>query len=517
LAGQQGKYSASGTIYSYPRIVDRDLIYRPFADADLRVKTVQLGNRPADWVAQFINLVLKPFINNLNGLIAQQHVPLNFQYITTLSSQDLFASLGPDAVDPRDVRFETHLVSGSLLVDKDALHAVAAIGFNANPLAVAGTPTYEELRNAFVAVSQQIDPALQPSDPLWRTTSIAASKRFIGSVINRGAEAVFPICARVKLPAPITHGFNEVLHTEPAPDLNCAQFGQESCGQTRSCDQNDDCNPGWGCPDCQPWDLGCHARKLGCEADKARYRAQCEAGKVARRAQCEAEKEAARVGCEIRKAARIAGCQINQAWLDEFGNMEVARVEGEGVLSDGSGSVCFQGLSASAGLDELTLLATINARASLAADFRFTPLNAGHIACFAPFSGTLRNTVSAPNQPLNLLARITPEDAGGVSSLRVTAQVQDQLNLRITPPPLLSLPLQNPQVLLFCPVAVAGATLGAGLSARVREDLIRSDFPQSLPPFATTLQMPSQDLNLAGQTLQLTSAWRPQSIVWMVR
>lgn len=519
LAGQPGSYSASGTIYTYPRIVDRELHYRPFADADLRVRSIKLGsNRPPDWVLQFINNVLKPYINNLNGLIAQQRVPLNFEYVTTLSSADLFASFGPVTVDPRDVRFDTQLESGALLVDKDALHAVAAIGFSTQPtLTASAVPTYEELRDAFVAISRQIDPALQPSDALWRTTSIAASKRFIGSVINEGAAAAFPLCARVRWPDPIVHGFNEVLRTESAPDLNCARLHERSCGQTRSCDQHRDCNPNWGCPDCKPWELDCHARKIGCEADKARYRGQCEAEKVAARAACEAEKEAARIGCEIEKAAQIQGCEINQAWLNEFGNMEVARVEGTGTLTDGNGSLCVQGLAASAALDELSLNATVNASANLAADFRFTPLNLGHIACQAPFNGVLRSIVGAPHQPLNIVANVAPEDSSGTSSLHVTARLTDQLNLRIVPPPLLSLPLQNPQVLLFCPIAVAGATIGAGLSARVREDLIRSDFPQSLPDFSTTLQMPQQDLQLADKTLRLTSQWRPQSIVWSVR
>lgn len=518
LAGQPGSYSASGTIYTYPRIVNRELRYRPFADADLRVRSISLGsNKPPDWVIQFINNVLKPYINNLNGLIAQQRVPLDFQYVTTLSAADLFASFGPVTVDPRDVRFETQLESAALLVDKDALHAVAAIGFIAQPtITTASVPSYEELRDAFVAVSRQIDPALQPSDALWRTTSIAASKRFVGSVINQGAAAAFPLCARVRWPDPIVHGFNEVLRTDPAPDLNCARLHERSCGQTRSCDQHRDCNPNWGCPDCEWWQVDCHARKLGCEADKARYRAQCEAEKVAARAACEAEKEAARIGCEIEKAAQIKGCEINQAWLNEFGNMEVARVEGTGTLTDGSGSLCIQRLATSATLEEMSLIATVNASANLAADFRFTPLNLGHIACQAPFNGILRSTVGAPDQPLTVTASLAPED-NGTSSLRVTAQFADELNLRIVPPPLLSLPLQNPQVLLFCPVAVAGATIGAGLSARVREDLIRSDFPQRLPGFSTTLHMSEQDLQLADKTLRLSSQWRPQSILWSVR
>lgn len=519
LAGQPGSYSASGTIYTYPRIVDRELRYRPFADADLRLRSIQLGsNRPSDWALQFINTVLKPYINNLNGLIAQQRVPLSFQYVTALSSSDLFASLGPITVDPRDVRFETQLDSSSLLVDSDALHAVAAIGFIAQPtIAAAAAPTYEELRNAFVGISRQIDPALQPSDPLWGTTSLAASKRFIGSVINQGAEAAFPLCARVKWPDPVVNGFNEVLRTDPAPDLNCAQLHERSCAQTRPCDQNRDCNPNWGCPDCEWWQVDCHARKISCEADKVRYRTQCEAEKVAARAACEAEKEAARIGCEIEKAAQIKGCEINQAWLNEFGNMEVARVEGTGTLTDGRGSLCIQRLAASAGLDQMSLLATVNASANLAAEFKFTPLNLGHIACQAPFNGVLRSTVGAPDQPLNVVASIKPEDGTSQSSLRVNAQIADKLNLRIVPPPLLSLPLQNPQVLLFCPVAVAGATIGAGLSARVREDLIQSDFPQSLPGFSTTLQMPQQDLHLADKTLRLKSHWRPQSILWSVQ
>jgi hypothetical protein len=507
LAGRPGSYVASGTIYTYPRIVDRNLIFRPFADADLRVRSIKFaGQKPPNWVLTFINDVLKQYINNLNGLIAQQTVPLNFQFVTTLNSSDIFASMGPISVDPRSVRFDTGLGSSAIFLDRQALHAIADVDFSAQQQVMMSGATYEQLRDAFIAAAQQIDPALKPSEPIWSGTNVVVAKPFVASTVNQAFSAALPLCARLALPVPVSHGFNDVLRLEPAPDLNCGRLRDRSCAQTRSCDQNRDCNPNWGCDN--PF------TKIGCELDKQRYRTQCEIEKSAARGGCEAEKEAARIRCEIEKAAQITGCEINQVWLDEWGEMEVARVEGTGTISNGVGNICLVNGIVSSSLTNLDVNATLNARADLAANFDFTPLNAGHIACFAPFSGVLRGFVFAPDQAIGLNGVLTQDSTGGATTLNFAASFADELNLHIVPPPLLALPLQNPQVLYYCPIGVLGGAAAAGLSARARQDLINTAYPQKLPGFRTSLTLPPQEIQIGAQTIRFFSEFGQHSIVW---
>src|SRR5437588_504674 len=77
-----------------------------------------------------------------------------------------------------------------------------------------------------------------------------------------------------------------------------------------------DCNPNWGCPDCGGWppDPSCPFRRLGCEADKVRYRGQCEVEKAAARAACESNAALQKGQCELGKAAFKLGCDFNQGW-----------------------------------------------------------------------------------------------------------------------------------------------------------------------------------------------------------
>lgn len=80
-----------------------------------------------------------------------------------------------------------------------------------------------------------------------------------------------------------------------------------------------DCNPQWGCRSCDGWDAAnpaCHTERLGCEADKARYRAQCELEKGGQNGIYKAEHdacEAGKVGQNTLYKAQHDACEVEKA------------------------------------------------------------------------------------------------------------------------------------------------------------------------------------------------------------
>jgi LysM domain len=95
---------------------------------------------------------------------------------------------------------------------------------------------------------------------------------------------------------------------------------KRNCDATRDCSVGQDtrdCAPHWNCPDCGLLDLPCHGRRIGCEADKVRYRKQCEIEKgtqnriyEANKPVCEALKAGEKLDCERVKTQMRLGCEL---------------------------------------------------------------------------------------------------------------------------------------------------------------------------------------------------------------
>lgn len=107
---------------------------------------------------------------------------------------------------------------------------------------------------------------------------------------------------------------------EPLAAENCEPI--RACDSTRDCTpvDNRDCEPHWNCPNCQWYQIGCDAQRVGCEADKKRYKDQCEAAKAAQNATyaaarpaCEGQKTAEKTDCERVKTTERLACEAGLA------------------------------------------------------------------------------------------------------------------------------------------------------------------------------------------------------------
>jgi hypothetical protein len=102
-------------------------------------------------------------------------------------------------------------------------------------------------------------------------------------------------------------------------------------------------------------------------------------------------------------------------------------------------------------LSALAINSTIQASSQANANFVFTPLDAGHLACQVPWGGPVSVQAGLPSQQLNMSAALqqTPVDSDVGSNL-VFRTVDQSLKLKTVPPPMVAITTQDPQFFLAC-------------------------------------------------------------------
>jgi hypothetical protein len=228
--------------------------------------------------------------------------------------------------------------------------------------------------------------------------------------------------------------------------------------------------------------------------------AACEAGKAGQnklyetqRLQCEAAKEGRRQFCEVEKTAEKGGCEaVKQAekTVSQTGNF--ANVSGD-LSGPGEIKACFHDVHFADSMNSLALNLTASGSGSIRTNFKFVPLDAGHVLC--PFEWTANKTigVSIPLQPIplrvSLARKPSPENVVYQATLDETSVV-----LHFEPSPL-SLILQNINFALACPIPagiISGMTFN--LAPLIPEVLKDYRYTQKSLSFPFPIDFPAKPL-----------------------
>lgn len=517
------------TVRAAVTVDDQTLMVQPSVSS-MRIRRAKVKEgTDLEAALPLINAVLRTFLDNVNGTIAAQRFPLRFDALQSFKPADFFRNVpGIRKASGSDVNFAVSLQKSAVLIDRDGVHVLVQLG----PTTSAAAPElvsssgdiesrHRELAGNF---RKRVEFDLGPiSSRNWARTLVLISKSYLAGSLNRSLGGA-SLCVEYGVP-PVKEHFNQVIRTDPATDLKCRTNVRNcsptrDCSATRDCSRTADCTPNWGCPDCGVFDGVCHARRLGCEADKVRYRKQCELEAEGRRIDCERIKEQERVACEIAKEAEridcerlkameIAGCEINQAWLNAWGSYEVGRVEGDVSLVP-VGTVCIRGLKVSPDLSRVELSASVAAAAPVNASLKFTPYNLANIACMGQWSGNIAATARVDDQTLNLAATMAGSKDGETVQLELTSATS-KIAGRIEPPPLAALVSQNPSFLIQC-APLAGAAGIAGLIDPKNDPFSQNKFEIPIPIQKLPLQIKPVNLAAGGLSLSLAPSIAEKAI-----
>lgn len=519
FAAEKVRVKGEATIHLAAAIQDQHLVLQP-SFSRLRVSSIVFHDRKSKLGAEILTALLETFLQNVNGAIAAQRVELDFGVLQDVVPRNLLGSLPHlSELSGSPLHVEVLLEQAAILIDNAGVHLAAKLSEGGAPIAVRSSarfatrpPSFAEFAARFRARLDQ-DLGETPTN-VWERTGIAVSKRYLSGQLNYVLRNP-GLCATFRPPGQLQR-FNDLLRLDHAPDLKCEDGAkQHSCSIDMDCTPTRDCNPHWNCPDCQWYDAPCHALKTGCELDKARYRGQCEIGKTAEKTSCEGTKEWLRIDCEREKAARKLGCLANQAWLTAWTGAHVGRIEGSATIGDISARLCLLNASMAEDLSSLTLSTTLEAIARVSAEFVYTPLDAGHIACVAQWGGSIKAAVGVPPSSLPLRATIDEFVDGSRSSLELRSASQ-KLTLRTVPPPMLALLRENPHALVVCAPAAVLGLIGVTVSPKIRADLLRSDFPVSLPEQQFRFSLADVDMTVAGHAVTLHPEWVVRAVRFVV-
>jgi hypothetical protein len=278
--------------------------------------------------------------------------------------------------------------------------------------------------------------------------------------------------------------FHPTIKSPPSAQLNCEKNKRvcESTFTYKGTYEIEGCASGCGTRNCARIfgkDICVNGVNLDCQWRKTK----CEAGNEARRLKHEADKAAeeakwtlARLDCVRLSEMELAGCQLNQRWLNEVGDKELGRVDGNAVISDAKADAAFHGLQMSAGLDTIQLGLTAGGNAGVDASFVFTPLNAGHLGCIAQWGGNVKAQVLLPPTEISLKATLDKAASKDALVFRMDAV---KVGFKMSPAPGVALLSQNPHMALLCPGvgAFAGAAPVAAAIALPLMDTLQVEIP----------------------------------------
>lgn len=366
-----------------------------------------------------------------------------------------------------------------------------------------GTPSVEQemerFTKAFRAKAAAVD------GPEWDATAIAISKPFLAASLNELTDGN-DVRIRYELPTQ-EQKFDQELKTEAAPNLNCGEMrGCESHFTYRNHNERG-CDSG-----CAWWDAVCHARKAACEATKAAERGAYEAEKAAAQAAWTARK----VDCERLKATERGLCELEQTRLRALAHMPIGQVRGTARISGAQFDAHVQQVRVSPAFDAITVNAQFAAGGRVDADINYMPLNAGHIACFAKWSGSVSADVIIPPTNFELNARVRQSAAEGDDLVMTFATNEQTVPYKISPPPFVALMSRNPHVAIACPVTVAGFQVGM-LSPKFRETLLRDSFEYKVAERDFTVRIPARQVPIGSAQVKLVPRWTEKSIAMLVR
>lgn len=515
-------------------------------NCEMHISRIQVkGKRPVHKVlVKLIEVALRSFANNINGTIKQQEVRVDTPVFATVEPATFIPADMADNIESVPILFRVVLDNGAILIDESGLHAIAKfenvtggspLREPPNELLSARAPSADVDRE-FSQYRQEFREVVESdfgsgSLAQWPVTHLFMTKLFAAGTLNYSiAKALSntptdPFLLRVHKNVGYERFELEEkeIRADQAPDLNCeSAFSVIDCNPTDNCNLNKNCDPGWGCPDCTiRWDFwnsitDCGAR-LGCEADKGRFKNQCEIEKTAFRSECEARKVIARAACEADKAAKKIGCMANQTWLDSWSGALFATIKGNIEINNAGAIVTVQNVSIGPDLQQMQVRTNIAGSSEMVGTFLLTPVDAGRLACQFPVGGQVRFNVTIASQDLILQANLQSANdtqQGVALSFDIPAT---EFIVRTSEPPVAALLLQNPHFIIACsPLVEAAKLLGlvnVALHRALPDDLIRDTFAFATPHLTATANIPLSEVHVGTRTLPpLQPTWQQKYI-----
>lgn len=362
-----------------------------------------------------------------------------------------------------------------------------------------GNVTEEKFDQEFAAVESKFAGArteVEDDASLPKSRTLAAVRRdFLAQTIT-AATAGLNIRASLAVPAS-DQSYDQTIRTDAAPNLNCAN--QRSC-------PSDFKYEGWNPPGCpgscthlecflgvctEVPDITLCAQKASCEASKEGQRLDYER----RKAQAQAQFALAKLDCERLKATETLGCNINQQWLNATQNMDLGNVKGSAHIGASNGTVTIKAIKLTSDLKDVQVVFDVTAHSQVDTAFTFTPLNVGHIACVAQWSGKVSAGITLNESDFVLAAHLSPTGSPDDNG-PYFATDEASVNVKSNPPLGIALLSQNPQMALACPVpaalliGLAGAAPPLGLVVDIKlllNDDIKINIPSQKLPLTISL------------------------------
>lgn len=449
-----------------------------------------------------INFLLNTFIDNINGQLSVYETNLAFGSSAILRPEQVLGGLpGANNFTGKPYQVKSEMEVGSVLIDQQGLHALVQSQLTRSEVdpsdlaadvvvnQLSASSSYDTFNAAFRAFGRQH--VGNDLDNRWQNTAAAASDKFVAAIVNMGIQPIsfgadFAI-------APQAGSFNELLEIHTTWDFDCSSG--MNCSINDHCnDLARDCSPGWNCPSCEWYQVDCHARRLGCEADKVRFRLQCNIENGTRIALCNANQAAKIAACEVVKAAKRVGCELNKAFLQLVNGMDIGRFSGDYFLQKTTGNVFLNEALITGGIQDIKLDTTLTARSEIALNSQFEPYDLlGHLACILPTNFNLKTPIGIKAQKLSLLAhRISSEVVNDELSIKYRTEPQ-KLTISTDELPMLKLTLLNPEFLIKCNPLAKLVTVGT-IFKKFREDLLRSDYEIEIKPFDFAIGIPHFDV-----------------------
>jgi hypothetical protein len=499
----------------------------------IKLKRVKVnGKGPGSQaLAALLTAVLKTYLANIAGAIGTQTVRLDAPIVHKLDPKELIKGNTIESVEGDIIEFSAHLNGGAVLLDGAGVHAIGALSdtrFGAsvmrNPtVASSGGPSVQANFADYTTAFRNVLSQHLVDDPAsyWEGTSALVGKPFVAGLLNKALDSPDPINAPKAKAFLKMEDFRQEfggleIRADQAPVLNCqANAEMVDCNPSYPCELNKSCDPGWPCRSCEWYDVGCHAERLACEADKGRFKAMCEAEKSGHRVACEAQKVIERNACEVKKAAELAACNVNQAWLVAWQGAHFANVYGNAEFTNVKGNVTINKSVFGGDLSSFAVMTTAQAQSDVRVTFDLRPVDAGYFACPLPFGGRVSFALGVRPQTFNLSATLQATTTAG-QALKIQFGIPDtNVTFTTSEAPVAALLAQNPHFALACaPLAEVAKALLLGnviLKGKLPDQVIQNTFERTIP--ARTIEMNVDPLDVkVGQTpVTLIPLWLPRS------
>jgi hypothetical protein len=350
-------------------------------------------------------------------------------------------------------------------------------------------------------------------------THIAVAKSLIAIILN-GPLGTPGVHIVIKM-APPPQTFDQDIRLAKAPSLNCNQ-------NQRDCTIHQDCGlrscSGWDCTyNCKWYQADCHARKLGCEANKALAIKSCQASASAEKLACETDKKAKICDCERLKAMEFEGCKINQEWLNTWSEAKLGSIDGKVDVSGDLDGV-LRSIKVADDLSTVELNLGLGGVAHVTADLHLVPANLGHLACAAQWSGAVTAEGIFSDNNLSVSGTVRFEEASTDKPARIgLSSPEREVEIRVAPPPFQALVTQNPNLFITCGPAVALGTAVTELKGLLGDNVppeITGYYKRSIGPFEIEIDTRPLELKVPdvaqGKALSLRPVWFPKALGFTV-